>query len=148
MASVNKVILIGNLTRDPEIKALPNGTKVANFSIATNHVYKDKTGEKQEKVTFHNITAYGKTAETIGRFFTKGKPIFIEGRIETRSWDKDGVKMYRTEILADSFHFVADGQRRESSSNDDDIQPVNMASASESDEITYPEDLNTNDIPF
>lgn len=147
MASVNKAILMGNLTRDPELKSLPNGTYVANFSIATNHVYKDKDGSKQEKVTFHNITAYGKTGENIAKFFKKGKPIYLEGRIETRSWEKDEVKMYRTEIILDSFQFIADGSKRENVNSTDELQPANMGSST--DIIEYPtDDINPEDIPF
>jgi single-strand DNA-binding protein len=148
MASVNKVILLGNLTRDPEVKSLPNGTKVANFSIATNHVYKDKDGVKQEKVTFHNITAYGKTAETIGKFFSKGKPIYLEGRLDTRSWEKDGVKFYRTEILMDTFQFVSDGSKK-SEQKEPTVEEQYENYGGIPDAIEYPsDDISPEDIPF
>ena len=99
---LNKAILIGNLTRDPEIKAIPSGTKVATFGIATNRVWKDKNGVKQENVDFHNIVVFGRQAEIVGQYMKKGSSILIEGRIQTRSWDDAaGVKKYRTEIIAD-----------------------------------------------
>ena len=89
--NINKVFLYGNLTRDPELKALPSGSQVAEFAVATNRVYKDKNGAKQEEVDFHNIVAFGRQAEVIGQYLKKGRPIFIEGRIRTRRWDaKDG----------------------------------------------------------
>jgi len=84
---LNKVFLYGNLTRDPELKALPSGSQVANFGIATNRTYKDKSGAKQEATEFHNIVAFGRTAEVIAQYMKKGRPIFVEGRIQTRSWE-------------------------------------------------------------
>ena len=90
---LNKVFLYGNLTRDPELKALPSGSQVANFGLATNRTYKDKSGAKQEATEFHNIVAFGRTAEVIAQYCKKGRPIFVEGRIQTRSWDdKEGGK--------------------------------------------------------
>ena len=96
---INKAILIGNITKDIELKALQNGTKVASFSIATNRTYKDAHGNKQESVEYHNIVSFGKQAEVIAQYCNKGDSIYVEGRITTRSWDKDGVKMYRTEMV-------------------------------------------------
>src|SRR3989338_6930627 len=108
---LNKVFLYGNLTRDPELKALPSGSQVANFGIATNRTFKDKNGQKQETTEFHNIVAFGRTAEVIAQYCKKGRPIFVEGRIQTRSWEgkEDGKKQYRTEIIVDNFQFGADG---------------------------------------
>ena len=102
---INKATIYGNITKDPELKALPSGQNVVNFSVATNKTWKDKAGAKQESVEYHNIVAFGKTAETINQYCKKGDGIYIEGAIQTRSWDKDGTKMYKTEILADSFQF-------------------------------------------
>lgn len=102
---LNKVMLIGNLTRDPELKALPGGQQVANFSLATNRTFKDKAGVKQEAVEYHNIVAFGRTAEVIGQYVKKGHQILVDGRLQTRSWDKDGAKQYRTEIVVDNFQF-------------------------------------------
>lgn len=104
---INKVQLYGNLTRDPEIKALPSGQQVANFSVATNRTWKDRDGKQQEAVEYHNCVAFGRTAEVIGQYMKKGKPILVDGRLQTRDWDdKDsGKKMYRTEIIVDNFQF-------------------------------------------
>ena len=104
---INKAMVYGNLTRDPEMKLLPNGGNVTSMSIATNRVYNDRDGKKQEEVEYHNIVVFGKQAENVAKYLTKGSGAFIEGRLQTRSWDKDGVKMYRTEIVADSVQFGA-----------------------------------------
>jgi single-strand DNA-binding protein len=102
---LNKAIIVGNITKDPEIKALPSGMKVCSFGVATNRVWKDANGAKQEAADFHNIIVFGKQAESTAQYMSKGNQIMIEGRIQTRSWDKDGVKMYRTEIVAESVQF-------------------------------------------
>ncbi|MBI2036914.1 MAG: single-stranded DNA-binding protein [Candidatus Liptonbacteria bacterium] len=100
--NLNKVFLIGNLTRDPELKALPSGTAVASFGVATNRVWKDQKGEKREDVQFHNVVAFGRQAEVINQYLKKGSMIFVEGRLQTQSWDgQDGVKRYKTEIVAE-----------------------------------------------
>src|SRR3990172_5730897 len=99
---LNKAMIIGNLTRDPEIRAIPSGVKVASFSVATNRVWKDKNGIKQENVDYHNIVVFGRQAEIVGQYMKKGSSILVEGRMQTRSWDDAaGVKKYRTEIVAD-----------------------------------------------
>lgn len=105
----NKSIIIGRLTRDPELKTTPNGTSIATFGVATSQKWKDKSGQKQEKTEFHNVVAWGKQGEVIGQYFVKGQEIYVEGRLETRSWDdKDsGKKMYRTEIVLERFDFGA-----------------------------------------
>ncbi len=96
-------MIIGNVVRDPEIRTTPSGQSVASFSIATNLVWTDATGQKQKKAEFHNIVAWRKLAEIIGQYVKKGSKIYIEGRIETRSWDdQNAVKRYRTEIIADN----------------------------------------------
>jgi single-strand DNA-binding protein len=99
--SVNKVILLGNIGKDPEIKVLPSGQPVANFSIATSDRYKDQQGNFQDRTEWHNITAYGKLAEIVRDYVKKGSKLYVEGRLTTRSWDdKDsGKKVYRTEIV-------------------------------------------------
>lgn len=102
---LNKAILIGNLTRDPELRALPSGVQVASFSIATNRVWKDKNNQKQESADYHNIVVFGKQAESSAQYLKKGSQVLIEGRMQTRSWDKDGVKQYRMEIVADRVQF-------------------------------------------
>lgn len=102
----NKVILIGNVTRDPELKSLPSGAKVTSLSIATNRVWKDANGAKKEQVDFHNIVIFGRQAETVAQYIKKGGSLLIEGRLQTRSWDgTDGKKNYRTEVVADHVTF-------------------------------------------
>ncbi len=101
--SLNRVQLIGNLTRDPEMKQIPGGQVVASFGIATNFTWKDQSGEQQSRTEFHNIVAWRRLAEICGQYLKKGSKIFIEGRLQTRSWEgEDGVKRYRTEIVADN----------------------------------------------
>ncbi|MBW2613498.1 MAG: single-stranded DNA-binding protein [Deltaproteobacteria bacterium] len=108
MAGINKAILIGNLGRDPEVRYTPDGTAVANFSIATSDQWKDKnTGEKREKTEWHRIVAFRRLGEICGEYLSKGRQVYIEGRIQTRDWeDKDGVKRYTTEIVADKMQML------------------------------------------
>lgn len=108
---LNKVMLIGRLTRDPESRTIPSGQTVASFSIATSRQWKDQSGQKQEKTEFHNITAWRKLAEIVAQYLKKGKQVYIEGRLETRSWeDQSGVKKYRTEIVADNLIMLGSRQ--------------------------------------
>src|SRR5512133_783547 len=101
--NLNRAQIIGNLTRDPETRTTPNGQTVANFSVATSHVWKDASGAKQEKSEYHNIVAWGKLAEICQQFLGKGRKVFVEGRLQTRDWEgQDGVKRYRTEIIAEN----------------------------------------------
>jgi single-strand DNA-binding protein len=103
---LNKAIIIGNITRDPEIRSLPSGIQVCSLSVATNRVWKDRDGNKKEQADFHNVVVFGKQAETAGQYLKKGQSVLVEGRIQTRSWDdKDGQKKYRTEIVADRVQF-------------------------------------------
>jgi single-strand DNA-binding protein len=107
MAGVNKAILIGNLGKDPELKYLPSGQAVANFSLATTERRTDKNGQRQDHTEWHNIVVYGKTAEVVNQYLKKGRSAYIEGRITTRSWDdRDGNKKYRTEIIANTVQFL------------------------------------------
>lgn len=123
---LNKVMLIGNVTRDPELKTIPSGQQVASFSIATNLVWIDKSnGQKQQKVEFHNIVAWRKLAEICGQYLKKGSKIYIEGRLETKDWvGQDGVKRYRTEIIGDNMIML--GGRGNSPSQ---FQPNNQNTA-------------------
>ena len=109
---LNKAILIGNLTRDPEIRSLPSGIKVCSFSLATNRVWKDKNGARQESADYHNVVVFGRQAETVAQYMKKGSSILVEGRMQTRSWDdkNTGEKKYRTEIVADRTQFGPKGQ--------------------------------------
>ncbi|MBI3398294.1 MAG: single-stranded DNA-binding protein [Deltaproteobacteria bacterium] len=107
MAGVNKAILVGRLGKNPEIKYTANGTAIANFTIATSENFKDKEGQKQERTEWHRIVAFGKLAEICGEYLVKGKQIYIEGRIQTRSWDdKNGNKKYMTEIVANTMQML------------------------------------------
>lgn len=107
MASVNKVILLGNLGKDPEIRFMQSGEAVANFSIATTDVWKDKNGQKQEKTEWHNIVFYGRTAEVVRDYVKKGSSVYIEGRIQTRKWqDKNGQDRYTTEIIGSTLQML------------------------------------------
>ncbi len=149
---LNKAIIIGNLTRDPELKALPSGIKVASFAVATNRSWKDKNGAKQESVDFHNIVFFGKQAETIVQYMKKGSSILVEGRMQTRSWDDktSGEKKYRTEIIGDRFQFGPKGTAGTGSSAPSAPSQASSGSNSEEgDSIEYPEeDINPEDIPF
>ena len=101
--SLNRAQIIGNLTRDPELRQIPGGQTVATFSVATNFTWTDANGQRQEKVEFHNIVAWRKLAEIVAQFLKKGSKVFVEGRLQTREWEgEDGVKRYRTEIVADN----------------------------------------------
>lgn len=97
--SLNKIQIIGNVTRDIELKYVPSGTAVASFGVATNERFKDKDGQWQDKPEYHNIVLWAKTAEIAGQYLSKGSKVYIEGRLQTRSWEKDGVKRYTTEIV-------------------------------------------------
>ena len=105
---LNKVLLIGNLGRDPEMRSLTSGQPVASFTLATSRRWRDKNGQKQEQTEWHNIVCFGKQAEIAGQYLTKGKQIYVEGRIQTRSWDdrQTGEKKYRTEIVCDNFQML------------------------------------------
>ncbi|MFH1178325.1 MAG: single-stranded DNA-binding protein [bacterium] len=147
---LNKAFLYGNLTRDPELKALPSGQQLVSFGLATNRTYKDKNGQKKEATEFHNIVAFGRSAEIIAQYMKKGRPLFVEGRIQTRSWESDGQKKYRTEIVVDNFQFGDGGKG--GGANVSHNAPAEGGSASggkDADEIKYPdEEINPEDIPF
>lgn len=159
---LNKALVIGNLTRDPELKSLPSGIQVATFSVATNRVWKDKNGAKQESVDYHNIVVFGRQAETVSQFLRKGSSVLVEGRMQTRSWDgADGQKKYRTEIVADRVQFgprPAGGTNAGASSAPSSTTTDKSSSAKASQDgqevppiesIEYPEEnINLDDIPF
>ena len=151
---INKAMLFGNLTRDPELRALPSGMNVVNFSIATNRTYKDRDGKKQEQTDFHNIVVFGRQADTVSQYLKKGSSVFVEGRMQTRSWDDktSGEKKYRTEVVADRVQFGPKGSGARSTSSgqggEDQTPPDDMASGGGSG-IEYPkDDINPDDIPF
>lgn len=150
---LNKAIIIGNLTRDPELKTLPSGIAVATVGLATNRVWKDKTGAKQEDVQYHNIVVFGSQAENVARYLKKGNSALVEGRMQTRSWDgSDGVKKYRTEIVADRVQF---GPKNLPGAGDfpaSQTPEVSLKTEGADDglkTINYPEEqINPDDIPF
>jgi single-strand DNA-binding protein len=120
MASVNKVILVGNLGRDPEIRYLPSGEPVANITIATSSKYKGKTGEMVEETEWHRVTFFGKLAEIVGQYLKKGRSVYVEGRIKTRKYtDKDGVEKYATDIIANEMQMLGGREGMGEPSGDD-----------------------------
>ena len=151
---LNKAIIIGNLTRDPEVKSLPNGTAVVNFSVATNRVWKDRDGKKQEATEYHNVVVFGPQAESSGRYLKKGQSVLVEGRLQTRSWDdkNSGEKKYRTEIVADTVQFGPKAAGAPAGGPDmTGNQDHSTASAPKPElkTIEYPEEeINPEDIPF
>ncbi len=149
---LNKAIIIGNLTRDPEIKSLPSGIKVCTFSLATNRVWKDKNGARQESADYHNIVVFGRQAENVAQYMKKGSSMLVEGRIQTRSWDdkNTGEKKYRTEIVAERTQFGPKGSGGGGTgyTKSQDQDTGNQATA-DNDQIEYPEeDISPEDIPF
>src|SRR3989344_3914705 len=145
----NRAIVIGNLTRDPELRSMPSGVQVATLGVATNRVWKDKNGAKQESTDFHNVVAFGRQAETTAQYLRKGSSVLVEGRMQTRSWEgTDGQKKYRTEIVADRIQF---GPRRDGN-NAETSTPTSKAVGVPTPEdvgIEYPEEnINVDDIQF
>ncbi len=154
---INKAILYGNLTRDPELKSLPSGIAVCQFSLATNRVWKDKNGAKQESTDYHNVVVFGRQAETVNQYLKKGAGAYVEGRIQTRSWDDktSGEKKYRTEVVADRIQFGPKGgsasPMTSGSASGASMGDAKGKSAPKEDlaTIEYPdEDINPEDIPF
>jgi len=161
--NLNKVMLIGNLTQDPEVRTIPSGHTVATFGLATNRVWNDQQGQKQEKVEFHNIVIWRRLAEICGQYLQKGSKIYIEGRLETRNWvGQDGVKRYKTEIIAENMIMLDRANNNsmsqntgnsfgnsepdpsfstDSSDNSSDMNSVNNA-------IPKEEEIKIEDIPF
>lgn len=120
---LNVAIIAGNLTRDPELKVLPSGQSVCNFSLATNRVYTDKDGNRKEEVEYHNVVLFGKQAENTAKYLTKGSQALVEGRIQTRSWEADGQKHYRTEIIGDRIQF---GSKSSSETDSEEVKPSDV----------------------
>ena len=142
---LNKAMVYWNLTRDPELKALPGGTNVCSFALATNRIYNDRDGKRQEATDYHNVVVFGKQADNCAKYLSKGNSAYVEGRMQTRSWDKDGQKQYRTEIVADRVQFGPKGSG--SSSSGASVAPANDSKAPTMPD--YPEEeINPEDIPF
>ena len=147
--NLNKVFLIGNLTRDPELRSLPSGQAVANFGLATNRTWKGKDGSQQKQAEFHNIVMFGRLAEIAKQYLAKGSMIMVEGRIQTRSWQgQDGQKKQRTEIVAETMQMGPRGggsraPSAESPAKQEEEAPEILAT------VEYPEDeIKPEDIPF
>lgn len=121
MAGVNKAILVGRLGKDPEIRYTPTGTAICNFSIATSEKRKNEKGEVTEKTEWHSIVALGKTAEICTEYLSKGSLVYIEGKLQTRNWEKDGVTHYKTEVLAQSVQFLESKKKEAPPSDIDDV---------------------------
>ena len=148
---LNKAILIGNLTRDPELRSLPSGVKVCSFSIATNRVWKDKNGARQESTDYHNVVVFGRQAETVAQYMKKGSSMLVEGRIQTRSWEDktSGEKKYRTEVVADRTQFGPKNSGGSAGGANGGTGTPSAKISEEVDSIEYPEeDINPEDIPF
>lgn len=145
MSGVNKVILVGRLGKEPEVRNLDNGAMVANFSIATSESYRDKTtGERKEVTEWHNIVLWRGLAEIAQKYVHKGDLVYIEGKLRTRSWEKDGVTRYTTEVVADNMTMLG-SKGGGNSSNDMGSRPAERAS---SESYSTPADNSTDDLPF
>jgi single-strand DNA-binding protein len=152
--NVNKVLLIGNLTRDPELKTLPSGRPVINFGLATNRMWNDQSGQRQQQTEFHNIVAFGKPAELIHQYMKKGASLFVEGRLQTRTWDaQDGNKRSRTEVIVENFQFGPRGGASTGTStgyaNNNSSSEAQQPSPDNVETVEYPDDeVNPEEIPF
>ncbi len=146
---INKAIIFGNITRDPELRALPSGMNVCNFSVATNRTYKDRDGKKQEQTDFHNVVVFGRQADTVAQYLKKGSSVYVEGRMQTRSWEQNGEKKYRTEVIADSVQFGPRSSGGGGGGRERDEMPEEPIQSSGGSGIDYPkDDINPDDIPF
>lgn len=145
--NLNKIFLIGNLTRDPEIRALPSGQSVASFGVATNRFFNDKSGQKQQDTQFHNIVAFGRLAEISKQYLNKGSLLMVEGRIQNRSWQgQDGQKKYKTEVVAESIQL---GPRGAGANKTPQEAPAKEETQPEVATIDYGDDnINPDEIPF
>lgn len=172
--NINEIIVAGRLGKDPELKSTPNGTKVASFSVGTSRTWEDNNKQKQEQTEWFNCIAFGRTAEVIAQYFTKGKPIYLKGRMQTRSWDDKeiaGRKLYRTEMIVEKFYFFPKNEgSANTSTNEHDQTPKYQEKTIDADtgkEVTatkrstaptkqvdmdapldYGEPINPDDIPF
>lgn len=147
---LNKAFVVGNLTRDPETRALPSGSKVTSFSVATSRTFKNKEGVRQDYVEYHNITAFDKLGELCGQYLRKGQQVLVEGRIQTRSWEgQDGQKKYRTEIIAENVQFGSKPSGSSSTATDSGSTKKEVTKTEGDEKIDYPqEEINPDDIPF
>ncbi|MBI5143682.1 MAG: single-stranded DNA-binding protein [Candidatus Omnitrophica bacterium] len=159
MASLNKVFLIGNLTRDPELRYIPSGMAVATFTIAVNRVYKSQSGEKKEQTTFVRVVVWGRRAEVASEYLSKGSPLFVEGRLQSRNWEsQDGQKRSTIEVIADNIQFLRAGGKAPAPADtqaapQEDLETINLDDAAgpvqenRQDDKKEKSDLN-NEVPF
>jgi single-strand DNA-binding protein len=146
MGSVNKVILVGNLGRDAELRYTPGGAPVAQFSMATTEVWNDKNGQKQEKTEWHRVVLWGKTAETLSEYLTKGKQVYVEGRLQTREWnDKEGNKRTTTEVRGDRVVLLGGGAGRGAYTR---TESADMSEGAQHEPAAAAAELTEDDIPF
>ncbi|GAC1370675.1 MAG: single-stranded DNA-binding protein [Candidatus Saccharimonadales bacterium] len=148
--SFNQAIIMGNLTRDPELRSTPSGQQVASFAVATNRTWQDASGERKEAVEYHEIVAWGKLGELAAQYLAKGRKVMVVGRLQTQSWEKDGVKRSRTEIVAADVNFL-DGPGGGTSASDGGAS--HSAPAPKSDDVVIKDldgnsNINLDDIPF
>lgn len=142
--NLNRAMIIGNLTRDPEIRTTPNGQTVANFGVATNHSWTDSSGQRQEKAEFHNIVAWGKLAEICSQYLGKGRKVYIEGRLQTRDWEgQDGTKRNRTEIVCENMIMLDRAPAGGAPAMQHAAQPAAAAPSANGEE-----EIRVEDIPF
>lgn len=142
----NKVILVGNLGKDPDLRYTPNGASVVTFSVATSERFKDKTGEKREETTWHNVVAWNQLAEICGQYLKKGSKVYLEGKIKNRSYDKDGITRYVSEVVVDQMEMLGDKTDVRSGERTTNLQRFDRAAEQRSDQppVFSPDD----DIPF
>ena len=132
-ANLNKVLLIGNLTRDPELRYIPSGSAVATFTVAVNRVYKDQSGEKKEQTSFIRVVVWGRRAEVCGEYLSKGSPVFVEGRLQSRDWQtQDGQKRNTVEVVADNIQFLRGAkspgaQDKQAAPPPEEIETINLS---------------------
>jgi single-strand DNA-binding protein len=154
MAGINKAIVVGNLGKDPEMRYMADGTACANFSVATSETWKDKnTGEKKEKVEWHRVVVWRQLAEICGKYLVKGKQVYIEGKLQTRSWEKDGVTHYTTEIVADKMVMLGSAGGEQRSAAPAASRPQAAAPRQQADEYVpamgdYSGSYSDDDVPF
>lgn len=150
--SFNQAIVMGNLTRDPELRSTPTGQQVVSFAVATNRTWQDASGEKKEAVEFHEIVAWGKLAELANQYLSKGRKVMVVGRLQTQSWEKDGVKQRRTEIVASDINFLDRPGETGGGSSNSSAAPENVdQSAGQKDVVVddvADDQVNLDDIPF
>ncbi|PJA47478.1 single-stranded DNA-binding protein [Candidatus Uhrbacteria bacterium CG_4_9_14_3_um_filter_36_7] len=149
MYSLNRAMILGNLTRDPEKKQLPSGQAVCTFGVATNRSWTDQSGQRQEQTEFHNMVAWGKLADICSQYLTKGRKVYVDGRLQTRDWEgQDGVRRYRTEIVVDNI-ILLDRQSNTSTGMNNNTFSSNPSASNQDDPSVDPsQEIKLEDIPF